>query len=171
MNHDVEMPTRIAALEQDQRGYPVPYIVLRDNDGNTHEAKHPSGSGVSDWSVTTRWNRLSVSPVHTVAHRMIVASSRDGARCDVTLNRIVPGAHCRLGSISRRAARDSAALSIGALYTKSILPLGGKICRPISRSRIECRSSRGPAVTIENRYAAARRPPSPAANVVSIVMV
>ena len=34
MNHaDVELPPRIAALERDTRGYPVPYIVLRDREG------------------------------------------------------------------------------------------------------------------------------------------
>lgn len=34
MNHaDIELPARIAALERDHRGYPIPYIVLRDAEG------------------------------------------------------------------------------------------------------------------------------------------
>jgi hypothetical protein len=33
---DVEMPRRIAALQKDERGLPIPFIVWRDTDGKPH---------------------------------------------------------------------------------------------------------------------------------------
>jgi len=36
MNHNVPLPKRMRALAKDHRGYPVPFIVLRDLDGKPH---------------------------------------------------------------------------------------------------------------------------------------
>jgi hypothetical protein len=43
MRKDVPIPERMAKLERDPRGYPVPYVVLRDNSGAPHFTVNDTG--------------------------------------------------------------------------------------------------------------------------------
>lgn len=43
MNYrEIEMPPRIAAMDRDHRGYPIPYVVTRDANGQTYFAANDS---------------------------------------------------------------------------------------------------------------------------------